>query len=56
MSYVISDACVACGACTDECPVNAILSTEPVYTIDESKCIDCGACAGICPIDCPIEQ
>ena len=24
MAYVISDECIACGACAEECPVNAI--------------------------------
>ncbi len=53
MSYVISDDCLACGACKDECPVDAILEGESVYTIDPEKCIECGACASVCPVGAP---
>ncbi|MBR5821844.1 MAG: 4Fe-4S binding protein, partial [Alistipes sp.] len=44
MAYKISDSCVACGTCIDECPVEAI-SAGDIYVIDPSKCIDCGTCA-----------
>jgi Uncharacterized Fe-S center protein len=49
MAYVISDECVACGACIGECPVSAIAEGDPKYVIDAATCIDCGACAGACP-------
>jgi len=49
MAYVISDACVACGTCKPECPVEAIEEGD-IYTIDADKCIDCGACAAVCPV------
>lgn len=52
MAYVIKDACIACGACQAECPVEAI-SEGDIYVIDGSKCIDCGACSGVCPVDAP---
>ncbi|MDR1246885.1 MAG: 4Fe-4S binding protein [Clostridiales Family XIII bacterium] len=54
MAYTISDACIACGACTSECPVDAI-SEGDTYSIDADKCIDCGACASACPVDAPTE-
>jgi ferredoxin len=54
MAYVISDECIACGACTAECPVDAI-SEGDIYTIDAGACIDCGACASACPVDAPHE-
>ena len=41
MAYVITDACVACGTCTPECPVGAI-SEGDIYHIDPDTCIDCG--------------
>jgi ferredoxin len=50
MAYVISDDCIACGACTAECPVDAI-SEGDIYKIDADTCIDCGACASGCPVD-----
>ncbi|TYB31179.1 MAG: 4Fe-4S dicluster domain-containing protein [Candidatus Mcinerneyibacterium aminivorans] len=49
MAYKISDACVACGTCKPECPVEAI-SEGDIYSIDPEKCIDCGACAAVCPV------
>lgn len=53
MAYKISaDECIACGACADGCPVEAISSGD-VYTIDPEKCIDCGACADTCPVGAP---
>jgi NAD-dependent dihydropyrimidine dehydrogenase PreA subunit len=53
MAYKINDDCIACGACADECPVNAISEGEDKYVIDEDTCIDCGSCAGACPVGAP---
>lgn len=50
MPHKISDACVACGSCVDECPVEAISEGDPIYTIDADKCTDCGACVDCCPV------
>ncbi|MFW6145785.1 MAG: DUF362 domain-containing protein [Planctomycetota bacterium] len=49
MAYKITDACVACGACVDACPVDAIKEGDPKYTIDPDACIDCGSCVDACP-------
>ena len=48
--YVINDDCISCGACSPECPVDAISEGDGKYKISED-CIDCGACAGTCPVD-----
>lgn len=48
MAYKITDACVACGACTGTCPVEAIKEGD-VYSIDADGCIDCGSCVDSCP-------
>ena len=56
MTYIITDECIACGACEDECPVSAISQGDPIYIIDETACIDCGACAAVCPTEAPIEK
>ena len=55
MAYVITDACISCGACESECPIGAISMGDSQMVIDANTCIDCGACAGTCPIGA-IEQ
>ena len=50
--YVISDDCIKCGACVDECPVDAISEGDTKYVISDA-CIDCGSCAAVCPVDAP---
>ncbi|MFV0290158.1 MAG: DUF362 domain-containing protein [Mangrovibacterium sp.] len=51
MAYVISDDCIACGSCIDECPVEAI-SEGDIYSINADICTDCGSCADVCPTEC----
>ncbi len=51
MAYFIEpDLCTACGACLDECPVDAI-SEGDYYVIDPDLCTDCAACAEVCPVE-----
>ncbi len=51
MAYVITDECIACGSCEDECPVEAISEGDDKYVIDAKLCTDCGACADQCPVE-----
>jgi ferredoxin len=51
MAYKISEDCIACGACIDECPLGAI-SEGDIYYIDPEICTDCGACVEVCPVEC----
>jgi ferredoxin len=53
MAYKIGPECIACGACVDNCPTEAITAGDPIYVIDPEKCIDCGACASVCPVEAP---
>ena len=49
MAHVISDECVACGACADTCPVAAIaLGDSGIYEVNQDTCVDCGACEDSC--------
>ena len=50
MAHVISEDCIACGTCIDECPVEAI-SEGDIYKIDPEICTDCGTCADVCPVE-----
>mgnify|MGYP002508897684 CR=1 FL=1 len=44
MAYKISDDCISCGACAENCPTEAIYEADGKYEIDADKCIDCGSC------------
>ncbi len=49
MAYLITDECVNCGACIDQCPSEAISEGADKHVIDPDKCVDCGACVESCP-------
>ena len=42
--------CVACGACQQECPREAIIIVQGCYAqVNKELCVGCGKCANICP-------
>ena len=63
MAVKITDICIACGSCIDECPVSAIVDDddnptgEGIYYVYSNKCVECvghneqPACASACPTD-----
>jgi ferredoxin len=58
MAYKITDDCISCGACEDECKNDAISEGETIYIIDPDKCTECVGnfdtpkCVEVCPVDC----
>jgi ferredoxin len=48
MSYEITEACVCCGECADECRIGAATKGESTYVIDQTLCVECGACSYVC--------
>ena len=56
MPYVISDACINCGACEDGCPVGAITEVDGKRVINPDLCVSCGACEATCPVGAPSEE
>ena len=56
MAYKITDACIGCGACAEDCPVSAISEKDGKYEINKDECIDCGACAASCPVEAPVAE
>lgn len=47
--YIITDRCVLCSVCADECPVGCISEGETQYVINQDDCITCGTCQSVCP-------
>ncbi|MEG1537041.1 MAG: 4Fe-4S binding protein [Clostridiales bacterium] len=54
MAYVITDECVACGTCAEECPASAIIEGD-IYVIGD-ECLECGTCVDACPTGAIIEK
>lgn len=51
MAHVISEECINCGACVDECPADAISEGDERHVIDPELCTDCGNCVEVCPTE-----
>jgi len=51
MPYVVTDACILCGACVAGCESDAITEGETQSHIDVSLCVECGTCERNCPAD-----
>jgi ferredoxin len=57
MAYKIKETtCTGCSACQNECPNNAIVEKNFLFSIDPTKCTECigffdePQCVAICPI------
>jgi ferredoxin len=56
VAHKITDDCIVCGTCAEECPVDAIEEGGEIYTIDQDECTECGTCMEVCPSDAVIEE
>jgi len=51
MGYAVTDSCICCGACEEECPMEAISKTNDRFEIDTGLCTECGLCLDVCPVE-----
>ena len=62
MPLLINNECIACDACREECPTEAIEEGDPIYIIEPELCTECVGsydepnCIAVCPIDCIISD
>lgn len=56
MAYRITDECVGCGLCMEECPAEAISEGDGIYIIDQNICTECGTCISVCPNEAIVEE
>ncbi len=47
--YLISDRCIGCGKCQNNCPQRCISAGRP-YQIQQEHCLHCGSCYENCPV------
>ena len=47
--YTITDSCIGCGTCTQNCPQNCITEGQP-FVIQQEHCLHCGSCWENCPV------
>lgn len=47
--YQITDACIGCSTCAENCPQRCIEPGTP-YQIQQEHCLHCGNCRAVCPV------
>jgi ferredoxin len=58
MATMITEDCIVCGACEDECPNGAIRLGDDIFVIDPDLCSECVGlherqkCQDACPMEC----
>ena len=56
MAHKITDACVSCGTCAENCPVEGHYPGRHPVRDHPDTCVDCGACAANCPVDAIVAE
>lgn len=57
MALMITEDCINCNACVDECPNDAISEGDSVYVINSELCTECVGffdepqCINVCPVE-----
>jgi len=57
MALMITEDCINCNACADECPNDAISEGESIYVINPDLCTECVGffdepqCVSVCPVE-----
>ena len=57
MALMITEDCINCNACVDECPNDAISEGESVYVVKADLCTECVGffdepqCVNVCPVE-----
>ena len=54
-TFLITDACIGCGACDEKCPEQCIAPGTP-YEIEQSHCLRCGICWEACPAQAIVKR
>lgn len=50
MALKITEDCIGCGTCVEECPVGAIVESGDIFMITD-ECNECRACVDSCPVN-----
>ena len=55
LATLITEDCINCGACEDECPNGAISVVDDIFVIDPQLCTECVGFSGeqMCALACP---
>ncbi len=57
IQYEITDDCIGCTKCAQDCPVDAIpFKPHEIHEINQELCIKCDGCRQVCPVDAVITR